>query len=92
MKRVIVLETRNPRTKEEKKLFGRTNVKKCTDITDIFLNQKQTDEQMVDTLIHELLHFVCSITTFKPKISLKVEEARVRAATTAAIKVLLNDK
>jgi hypothetical protein len=39
-----------------------------------------------------LLHFVCSITTFKPKISLKVEEARVRAATTAAIKVLLNDK
>jgi hypothetical protein len=89
--RVIILETRNPRTKEEKGLFGRTYVPINGDIFQVYLNAKQGPVSMLDTLIHELLHVVCGIATFKPALKNATEEARVRKAATAVIKILTND-
>lgn len=87
-----MLDTRRPSKREEYKLFGQTRVQKSTDITDIFLNKLQSQEQMFDTIIHELLHFVCAISTFRPRLRRKTEEARVRVATEAAKKALLNKR
>jgi Zn-dependent peptidase ImmA (M78 family) len=87
-----VLDTRRPTSKAEKRLFGQTKITRSTDVTDIFLNVRQSREQMFDTIIHELMHFVCGITRFTPALRHKTEEARVRLATEAAKNALLNRK
>jgi Zn-dependent peptidase ImmA (M78 family) len=85
-RRVIVLETRHPTT-EEKDLLGQMNPAN-DHVFYIFLNKQQSQNEWFDTLIHELLHFVCSIQPFKPRMTEKAEEKRVELATRAAIDTL----
>lgn len=90
-RRVIILETRAP-NKREKGLDGSTYLPHRGDIYTVYLRHNQTEENMFDTLVHELLHVAVNIATFKPRMSKKVEESRVRLATVAAINALTNKK
>ena len=53
--RIIILEVRKPRTKEERGVFGMT-VTEDGYKTNIFINENQTGEEMVDTFFHEVAH------------------------------------
>ena len=81
--RVIVLETRPPK-RGERNIFGRTYIPNKNDVFRVFLNAKQSPKDMFDTLIHELLHFVCAVSIFRPRMNHVREEARVRMAAKLA--------
>jgi antirestriction protein ArdC len=85
---VIILETRKPRLKEDEvDYFGRMDPKN-DHVFYVFLNKYQSQNEWFDTLIHELLHFACSIQPFKPRMTDRAEEKRVELATRAAIDTL----
>ena len=90
--RVIILETRKPANREERKLFGRTYYDKDTKVFSVFLDKTQSEKEMLNTIIHELLHVVCAIATVKPRLSPGKEEARIRMAADEVISVLTGSK
>ena len=70
----IVIEWRNPRTKEEKELWGETFV--YHDIATVFINLKKNrkSKEAVDTFFHEIAHVFFGFHTKNKKMSDAKEE------------------
>jgi hypothetical protein len=54
----------------------------------IYLDSQQSEKEMFDTVVHELLHVVCAMATFKPRLSGALEESRVRQAAKSVVNIL----
>lgn len=72
-RKVIVIEMRKPKTKEEKEFYGLTET--LNEITTIFINadkHRGGGVELVDTLFHELCH--AAVGLYKTKLTAKREE------------------
>lgn len=72
----IVIENRNPRTAEERTLYGMTVIKEYT--ADIFINARKnrSGAELVDTLFHEFCHVAVGL--YKTKLTPQREEKLAR--------------
>lgn len=75
-RKLIVIETRHPRTAEERAIYGQTVVEGQT--VDIFVNSRknQSGAELVDTLFHELCY--AAVGLYKTKLTPQREEKLAR--------------
>ena len=69
-RKVIIIEHRNPRNKEEKELYGLAQTEGV--VSHIFINaqKNRAGQELVDTLFHELCHAALGLyNTSVPKVA-----------------------
>ncbi len=72
--KLIVLELRNPRTKDEAGAFGQTCVSGRNALIFVNARKNRNREELMDTLLHELFHAAVGLFRF----STKGEEKKAR--------------
>lgn len=72
---VIVVEFRNPRTKEEAAVFGITETQNGSHVSRIFINARKAPNTHLDTFFHEIAH---SFMHFKGEKNQRKEERAAR--------------
>jgi hypothetical protein len=74
VQKAVFMEWRNPRTKQERKLYGLTEYEN-RHVAKVFINTRNDGGEIVDTFFHEMAHVFFAFHRRRGKVNLKREEA-----------------